>query len=149
MPSIASAIAPERVVDISDTEKGPALAKLVTALSNSSDNLDHERLLAAINSREDLSPTGIGEGLALPHARLPELKSFVLGLGRLSQGVEFDAPDGQPVHLMCMLVGPDNPDRQPDYLKLLRSATQFMRNERDRLLSLDDVKMAYALFQEY
>ncbi len=148
MPSIATTIAPERIVELQASGKRAALAELAAAVAASAE-LDGEALLATILEREELSSTGIEDALALPHARSPMLKTFVTGIGRCADGIDFGSPDGQPVKLLLLLAGPGQADRAPDYLKLLRSATQFLRANKERILELEDLKMAYALSQEF
>lgn len=58
--------------------------------------------------REQLEPTGVGHGLALPHARLPNLKQPMVAVGMSEAGVDFDAPDGQPAQAIFMLLTPDD-----------------------------------------
>ena len=150
LPSIATAIAADRIVELQTTEPEEVLARLVAAIAASAGLADREEALrTAILAREELSSTAIDGGLALPHARLPGLKAFTIALGRSREGVAFGAQDGRPVHIFLMLAGPEGEERQPDYLKLLRSATGFLRAEKERLLGLEDLTMAYALCQEY
>ncbi len=62
---------------------------------------------AAVRQREELQGTGTGNGVAIPHARLPNLNRPVLVFGRSVAGVEWDAPDGLPVHLVFLLLSPE------------------------------------------
>ncbi|NIN71798.1 MAG: PTS transporter subunit EIIA [Gemmatimonadetes bacterium] len=62
---------------------------------------------AAVRQREELQGTGTGGGVAIPHARLPSLRRPVLAFGRSVAGVEWDAPDGLPVHLVFLLLSPE------------------------------------------
>ncbi len=62
---------------------------------------------AAVRQREELQGTGTGNGVAIPHARLPNLRQPVLAFGRSVAGIEWDAPDGLPVHLVFLLLSPE------------------------------------------
>ena len=62
----------------------------------------------AVRAREELCGTGTGHGVAIPHARLPGLNRPVIALGRSATGVEWNAPDGQPVHLVFLLLTPED-----------------------------------------
>ncbi len=65
--------------------------------------------------REQISPTGIGHNVAIPHARVRQLKSSVIAVGLSHAGVDFDAPDGQPAHVILMLLTPEeDPEAQLD-----------------------------------
>lgn len=69
--------------------------------------LDHETVLSALRAREDLSPTALGHGIALPHAAVPGLQQAQLAFARLSTPLAMGASDGQPVDLVCALIVPD------------------------------------------
>ena len=64
------------------------------------------RVFAAVSEREELMGTGLGSGLAIPHARLESLTRPLLVFGRSEYGIEWDAPDGLPVHLVFLLLTP-------------------------------------------
>ena len=65
-----------------------------------------EKIASHLLKREDLGSTGIGHGVAIPHARLPDLQRPCGLLGKLKQPVEFDAIDGQPVDIVFVLLLP-------------------------------------------
>jgi len=66
-----------------------------------------DRCASAVREREELVGTGLGHGVAVPHARLPELSRPVLAFGRSVEGVDWDARDGMPVHLVFLLFTPE------------------------------------------
>ena len=69
-------------------------------------DLPPEAILGELLQREELGSTGVGNGVALPHVRLPGLtKPFVL-LARLNKAINFDAVDGEPVDIVCLLLLP-------------------------------------------
>ena len=90
--------------------------------------------MAEVRAREDLAGTGIGKGIAIPHARLELLKTPLLTFGRSVTGVDWDAPDGLPAHLVFLLLTPKYEDRlQVQILATL--AQKFGAGpERERLL---------------
>ncbi|MEM7682384.1 MAG: cation:proton antiporter [Planctomycetota bacterium] len=63
---------------------------------------------AAVWEREQLTATGLGHGLAVPHARLPGVKKAIVFLGTCATGVDFDAPDGEPAHIICLILSPED-----------------------------------------
>ena len=67
-----------------------------------------ETCVEAVRAREELCGTGTGHGVAIPHARLPGLNRPVIALGRSAAGVEWNAPDGLPVHLVFLLLTPED-----------------------------------------
>ncbi len=70
--------------------------------------VDTERLVEALLEREKLAPTAIGDGLAIPHGKVPGLQGLVAGFGRSRTGIDFKAPDSRPAALLFALLAPDN-----------------------------------------
>jgi PTS system nitrogen regulatory IIA component len=89
-------------------------------------DLDPQRLLEALMERERLGTTGIGHGIAIPHARMPELKRLVGLFARLDQPVDFEALDDQPSDLVFLLLAPDSADA--DSLKALARISRLLRD---------------------
>jgi len=69
-------------------------------------NLSFEKVRDAVWQRESATPTGVGNGIAVPHARLEGLAAPVIGVGLSQAGVDFDAPDGEPAQLIFMILTP-------------------------------------------
>jgi mannitol/fructose-specific phosphotransferase system IIA component (Ntr-type) len=65
---------------------------------------DMEHVIEEVIAREQLLPTGIGNGIALSHVRLPDLKKPQVALGLSQQGIDFDSPDGDPCHAICLIL---------------------------------------------
>lgn len=103
---------------------------------------------AALQERENLGPTGVGGGIALPHARIPGL-SQVHGLFvRLEQPLDFEAVDRQPVDLVFALFAPE--DAGVDHLKALALVSRTMRNATlcAKLRANDDPTALYAILTD-
>lgn len=88
------------------TTRAEVIQELCAAVADHSPLLDRETLTAAVREREDLMGTGVGNGVAIPHARLATLTKPVLTFGRSVSGVEWDAPDGLPAHFIFLLLTP-------------------------------------------
>jgi len=101
--------------------KQSALARVAARLAHRA-GLDHGPVLAALLRREHLGSTAIGNGVALPHARLDEISGPVAMLVTLQHPVAFDAPDGEPVDLLLAVLWPRS-DRQ----RFLPALSQFCR----------------------
>lgn len=85
-------------------------------------------VLAAILKREALGSTGIGRGVAIPHAKHPGLARLVGAVADFPAGVNFDSLDGKPVHLVCLLLSPA--ERPGDYLRVLEAVARRLRDAR-------------------
>jgi mannitol/fructose-specific phosphotransferase system IIA component (Ntr-type) len=91
---------------------------------------DAERILTALREREEVTSTGIGNGVAIPHAKIEGLKKMVIAFARSPGGVSFQALDDAPVYLIFLVIAP--PEAISDYLKLLAAISAFLRCERNR-----------------
>jgi len=101
----------------------------------------------AILEREKLLSTGFGLGLAIPHAKLKQIKDFVVGLGIHKKGVDFVSLDEKPVHVLVMILGPES--QQEDYLKVLSRVTAFLKDNRERLLLMENAQQIFELAFDY
>ena len=95
-----------------------------------------EPILDALRRREALGSTGLGKGIAVPHARSTMVSERALLVARSSKGIEFDAVDGQPVHLCFLIVAPPL-ERDPIYLKLVAEIVRATRLARTRQKLID------------
>jgi PTS system nitrogen regulatory IIA component len=105
-----------------------------------------EQIQAALWAREQLGSTGVGEGVAIPHAKIPGLKKLVACFGRSIKGVPFDAIDAKPVHLIFVLLVPEN--SAGAHLKALARISRLLKSAdfRERLLTLRDEDALYEAF---
>jgi PTS system nitrogen regulatory IIA component len=104
----------------------------------------------AIFAREQLVSTGIGMGVAIPHAKLTELNDFFIVIGIQSKkGLDWNALDKAPVRLIFMIGGPE--DRQTEYLQILSLLTSAIRDVelRKKLLNARSSKEALELFSSF
>lgn len=84
-------------------------------------------VLDAVIERERLGSTGVGDGVAIPHARTDHVDRVCGVFARLKQPVDFDAVDGQPADLVFLLLAPENAGA--DHLKALAQVARFFRRE--------------------
>ena len=97
--------------------KQEVMTALVDLLTSNHDQLDHDVLLSVLLKREELRSTGIEEGVAFPHGRVPGLKSLLSCFGRCRKGVDFDSFDGKPTHFFFVLLIPE--EAEGSHLKLV------------------------------
>ncbi len=96
-------------------------------LAHIAHGIDRELTVQALQDRENLGPTGVGKGVALPHARLEGLTSVVGTFLRLEKPLSFEAADRQPVDLIFALFAPANAG--VDHLKALAAVSRTMRDD--------------------
>lgn len=78
----------------------------LTAIAADVAQLNHDQIYKAVWQRETMMATGLGHGIAVPHARLAGLEAPVVVVGRSQHGIDFNAPDGQPARIVCLLLTP-------------------------------------------
>jgi mannitol/fructose-specific phosphotransferase system IIA component (Ntr-type) len=117
--------------------KHEALGELVRATAQNPAVTDVETFERAVFDRESVMSTGIGDGIAIPHVRIPEITSPTLGVGISKTGVDFDALDNKPVHIMVLFATPEGSDKE--YLGLLAQVMLSLRNREifERLLACE------------
>lgn len=110
--------------------------------------LDPTVAFAALQERETLGPTGVGHGVALPHARIKGLEGVVGAFVRLEKPVDFDAVDRQPVDLVFALFAPDGSG--VEHLKALALVSRTMRdaNVCAKLRANDDADTLHTILTE-
>jgi PTS system nitrogen regulatory IIA component len=89
-----------------------------------------ERVRTTIHQREEQDSTGIGDGLAFPHARVPGLQTTLVSLATLATPLDFDSLDGEPIELACMVIVPA--EAPTVFLKIMSQLVQFLGNADDR-----------------
>lgn len=106
-------------------------------------------LLDKLMERETLSSTGIGGGVAIPHASGENIENMVVVIGQAPEGVEFDAIDGEPVKLIFMIVGSERSARA--HLQLLAAIVRILKNGQlvENLLSAKSGDEVFNLLKEF
>ncbi|WP_163848048.1 PTS sugar transporter subunit IIA [Pseudooceanicola aestuarii] len=117
----------------------------VGELAHQALSLEQGAVVEALMEREALGPTGVGEGVALPHARLDGLQSVQGVFILLEQPVNFDSVDRQPVDLVFALFAPEQAG--VEHLKALASVSRTLRDEnlRKKLRANRDIAALHAL----
>lgn len=128
-------------------QTGPAvLAELCRPLA-SAQRVDAQRLLDTLLDREKLGSTGIGEGVAIPHGKVPGLPGLMAAFGRSTQGIDFRAIDGRPTHLFFTLFAPEN--SAGAHLKALARISRIFKNAsfREAILKAPGTDEVYRLIE--
>lgn len=145
---LGSLINTRGIVRLETKDKTEALEQLIDVLARRKEVSSKERLRRAIKDREKILSTGIGHGLAVPHAKIAQVKEFCMVVGISKAGIPFESLDAKPVHVIAMIAAPEN--RHEEYLRILEILTKNFRDEdlKKRLIATKDAKSAIALFSE-
>lgn len=127
--------APELITDIQSHTKGEALEEMIELIGTSPKVLDVEAYRKAILSREELTSTGIGLSVAIPHAKIAEVSDYVIAIGRCPRGIEFDSLDGQPVKLIFMVGASDR--QAVEFVRLLAGIVNVIKEGSTRVNLLE------------
>jgi PTS system nitrogen regulatory IIA component len=125
--SLETILPPERVLyDVPGGSKKRVLEFFSTFIAQNTPSLDSQEVFSRLIGRERLGSTGIGNGVAIPHARSPHCSSPIAGFLKLAEPVDFDAIDGDPVDLVFVLLVPEEAD--DTHLALLGQVATIMNN---------------------
>lgn len=113
--------------DLAATDGARALAKLASLLAESAKGVRDEEILDALEARERIATTGIGGGVAIPHAKLRGVRRVVAAVGVSKDGVDFAAVDGAPVQLFVALLSPES-GGAGEHLRLLSRLSHLLRD---------------------
>lgn len=144
MIEIADIVTPEAVLlDVRSCRSKRQVLKELSHQAAPIAGVDEKRLLEALMERERLGTTGIGNGIAIPHAKLDEVDRVIGLFARLDQPVDFEALDDQPSDLIFLLLAPNAADA--DSLKALARISRLLRDPavRDRLRHESDRRSVY------
>ncbi len=149
--SLASLLSSEQIIrEMQATERWPAIVELVELLVRQKkiNAASRESILAALKQREETMSTGIGFGIAIPHASSDDVTEVVAAFGRSTQGIEFDALDNAPVKFVVLFIVPKN--QFQTHLRTLASIAKFLndRSVRESLAGAATKEEILSIFQE-
>lgn len=149
MVKLSKYLDPELVLFCNAITRDEVLELLVDKLDKAGKLKDKQLFYLAIQDREKIVSTGIGMGVAIPHAKLSSYEDFFIAIGILNKGVEWHSLDGSLVRLVFMIGGPD--DKQTEYLQILSSLTSALKDEerRKKMLTLNSPDAIIELFQVF
>jgi len=129
-------------------DKEGILTEMVDYLKDKLPGLDKDLALKALFAREKLGTTGIGHGVALPHGKLRGINEIRVFFGRSKEGIDFKAIDKHPVHLIFLIIAPEN--SAAAHLKLLACISRILKSVdlRERLLKAPDPSSIYKIISE-
>lgn len=122
---LASVFHPDMIkVPLESVEKTEVIEELVDVYVRYDTSADRNTVLRALLAREAQGTTGVKKGIALPHARIVDLKRPVGIVGISHKGIHYDSMDGNPVYLVFMLLS--NPEKCEEHLRILTSVNSLL-----------------------
>lgn len=118
------------IMEMKAKEKLEAIKELVDHMVAHRFVDNGDGFLKALAKRENLESTGIGDGIAIPHARTDTVKNLVLAFARSNRGVDFSSIDGKPSHLIFLIASPEK--KKSEYIMALAKLSRLLRKQHVR-----------------
>ncbi|MCX8160633.1 MAG: PTS sugar transporter subunit IIA [Candidatus Saccharicenans sp.] len=137
------------LLEMKAQKKDEALAELAAHLKRQK-LINHEKeIIDKLLQRETLGSTALGGGIAIPHCKAKGIKNPILMVGISRNGVNFEAPDGQPVKVFFLLItSPDDPSLNLQILALIAQLVKKSPELKSKLLAAEDVREVLEIIRE-
>lgn len=141
-------IGPEAVAPSLKAKNKKQLLQELAARAARLTGLEEREIFDTLLQRERLGSTGLGQGVAIPHGKIPGLKHIVGLFARLATPIDFDAVDGEPIDIVFLLLAPEGAGA--DHLKALARISRLLRERHalDKLRGAKDQSALYAILTE-
>ncbi len=127
MPSVTDYTDSKYIKKLDALDKFQAIEELARVFDGSSFCSDVDSLVMALKEREEIMSTGIGVGIAIPHAKINSVKEMAFAVGISDRGIDFDSMDGYPVKLIILVIAGEK--QHKDYLRLLSNIMAILKKE--------------------
>jgi PTS system nitrogen regulatory IIA component len=136
------------IENLVSTDKESTLDELSSFLKDKGMVSNKETLQSALMEREALGSTGIGENVAIPHAKISAIDQIITVFGRSIKGIEFDSLDKKPVHFIYLVLAPMNSSGQ--HLKVLARISRLLKNKslRESIIRATEANQIYAIIAD-
>jgi len=136
------------LTDFKSDDKKDIINELIDLHKEDKNVNDLEKVRTAIHVREKEMSTGVGDGFAIPHGKTNAVKDVIVSFGKTTRDIDYDALDGNPVHLVFLLVG--KVDLVSKYIKLLSRISRVMNKDefRERLVNSNSKEEIINIFKE-
>jgi len=147
--TLASLLSEDLIIpEMTATDRWQAIEEIVSRLVRSGrlDPSHHDKAIAALRHREETMSTGIGFGIAIPHASCDAVPEVTACFGRSRAGIDFESLDGKPVHIIVLFLVPK--DQFQTHLRTLAAIAKFLNDPAVRagLADAPDAKAILAVF---
>jgi len=146
--NISDLLAPKAVLSGLKAQSKKQLLQELAAQAAALTHVPERRIFEILVERERLGTTGVGQGVAIPHGRLADLKAIHGVFAQLEVPVDYDAVDNQPVDLVFLLLAPEGAGA--DHLKALARVSRLLRNQHacEKLRAAKSTEALYAILTD-
>ena len=148
MIQLSDLIMEDNVFDLVSSKKDNVLKEMIYSLTDVEQIRDINEFYKAVLEREKIMSTGIGQGIAIPHVKIPQVSDLFMVIGRKADGLDFDSLDGKPVYLVLMVGAPAK--QRKELLKVLAKIALTFKNQdfREKLFKASSCAEVYKLLRE-
>ena len=148
MNFISKILLPDNILLDNESTSKKRIFERVGLLFENNQQIARSQVFDSLFTRERLGSTGLGQGVAIPHGRVAKLRDVAAAFVRTAHPIPFDAPDGQPVNLIFVLLVPERATDQ--HLQILGELAQMFSDSqfRNRLLACEDTASIHQLFYD-
>jgi len=138
---------PEFVKILESADKFKAIEELAQVFKGTSVCDDVADLVRALREREEIMSTGIGFGIAIPHAKISTIHEMAFAVGISRGGIDFDSMDGEPVHLVILVAAGER--QHKEYLRLLSNIMSILKkdNVKDSIIQSTTPEQVIEIFR--
>jgi len=127
--NLSELLHPESVsVSLQADDKQGVINELITLLEHGYSLQDRQAISRAVFAREELISTGIGNHIAIPHAKVEGVEGMMFSLGLKKEGLDFKALDDVPVSIFFMVIAPKSPEAMEQHLKVMARISRILKN---------------------
>jgi fructose-specific phosphotransferase system IIA component len=136
------------ISDLKGQNKEEVINELIDLFKDDERINDIEKVRSAVLEREKIMSTGVGKGFAIPHGKTNAVNEIIAAFGKTKRDVNYDALDGQSVHLVFLLVGKDN--LVSTHIKLLSRISRMMNKDefRQKLIDANSNEEIFEIFKQ-
>jgi len=136
------------IPELKSSTKEGVIGEMVELIAERRAIKDKTLITEMLRRREELGSTGIGKGVAIPHGRTLAVSEVIVAFGKTDKGVDFDAIDGKPVHLVFMVIAPPV-ESSNVYLPILGKIVELVKEKkmRKKLMKIKSFKELVNLLQ--
>jgi len=146
--NISDVLAPDAVIAALRVNGKKQLLQELASRAAQQTGIPERKIFESLNERERLGSTGVGQGIAIPHSRMADVKAITGVFVRLDTPIDYDSVDKQPVDLVFMLLAPEGAGA--DHLKALARVSRLLRNQQacEKLRAATKPEALYAILTE-
>lgn len=149
MPSVTEYTKTSYIKVLESTDKYKAIEDLAMVFKETDVCSDIVSLIKALKEREEIMSTGIGFGIAIPHAKISTIQEMAFAVGISKAGIPFDSMDGEAVHLMILVAAGEK--QHKEYLRLLSNIMSIIKKEnvKEKIISAQSSEEVLKILQAY